>query len=109
MTLPLESRAMALADITPAALPFAFVLLWSTGYIAAKLALPHCGPFTLVSLRFLFAAALLIPIVILWRAPWPRSWSAVGHIAVTGLLVNCVTLGAGPYALNWERLLPSSL
>lgn len=99
MTLRLESRQTATADIAAAAMPLAFVFLWSSGYIAAKLALPHTGPLTLVALRFVFASALLVPIVILWRAPWPATWTAAGHIAVTGILVNCVTLSAGPYAL----------
>jgi drug/metabolite transporter (DMT)-like permease len=101
MTLPLESRDTALAELTSAAMPLAFVFLWSTGYIAAKFALPHCGPLTLVALRFVLTAALLLPIVALWRAPWPTSWADVGHIAVTGVLVNCVALTAGPYSLAW--------
>ena len=100
MTLSLERRDTALADFGAAAMPLVFVFIWSTGYIAAKLALPHTGPLTMVALRFLFAAALLLPVVTLWRAPWPKSWAAVGHIAVTGILVNCVTLTAGPFSMK---------
>lgn len=100
MTLPLESRERALADFAAVAMPLAFVFLWSTGYIAAKLALLHTGPLTMVALRMLLAAALLLPLVILWRAPWPRAWAEVGHIAVTGVLVNCVALTAGPFSMQ---------
>ncbi len=99
MTPRLENRETARAEFAYAAMPFIFVFLWSSGYIAAKLALPHAGPLTLVAFRFLATAVILLPVVILWRAPWPASWRDVGHIAVTGILVNCVTLTAGPYAM----------
>jgi drug/metabolite transporter (DMT)-like permease len=100
MSLSVESRPAAFTNFAAAAMPLTFVFLWSTGFIAAKLALPHTGPLTLVALRFLIAAALLIPLVILWRAPWPASWRDVGHIAVTGVLVNCLALGGGAFALS---------
>jgi drug/metabolite transporter (DMT)-like permease len=101
MTLPIGRRETAMADFAAAAMPLTFVLLWSSGYIAAKLVLPHCGTLTMVALRYLLAAAILVPIVILWRAPWPKSWTDVGHIAVTGILVNCVTLALGPLSMEW--------
>jgi len=100
MSLTLESRRAVLADVASAAMPLTFVFLWSTGFIGAKLGLPHAGPFTFLSLRYLLAAALLLPFAILWHAPWPRSWADAGHIAVTGLLVNCGCLGACFYALS---------
>ena len=35
--------------------PILFVLLWSTGFIGAKLGMPHAEPMTFLSLRFLIA------------------------------------------------------
>ena len=37
----------------------AFSLIWSSAFIAGKQAMTGCGPFTLLSLRFLAAGALL--------------------------------------------------
>jgi drug/metabolite transporter (DMT)-like permease len=99
MSLPLESRP-ASADLAATFMPLTFVLLWSSGFIVAKLGLTHSGPFTLLALRFLVAAALLLPLLVIWRSAWPQSWREVGHIAVTGLLVNCAAIGCGFNALS---------
>jgi len=73
--------------------PLLFVVLWSTGFVGAKLGLPDCEPLTLLSLRY--AAVLLVmgAVAAATRAPWPRSARACGHIAVSGLLVHAVYLG----------------
>src|SRR3546814_13311175 len=49
-----------------------FVLLWSTGFIGAKLGVPHADPLTFLALRFVFATALLLALALATRAPWPR-------------------------------------
>ena len=71
-----------------AALPLLFIVLWSTGYPAGKLGLASTGPLTLLSLRFASAAALLLGVAAFTGAPWPRTWRAWGHLAVTGLLIQ---------------------
>lgn len=75
------------------AMPVMFVLLWSTGFIGAKLGLPYAEPMTFLALRFAAAAAILIPLALLMRAPWPEDWRQVGHIAFAGLLVHGAYLG----------------
>lgn len=72
--------------------PALFVVLWSTGFIGAKLGLPYAGPLTFLTVRFWLAAALLTLFAIGMRAPWPRR-KEVGHYAVAGLLVHAVYLG----------------
>ena len=42
-----------------ALLPALFVLLWCTGYLVVRIAMPDAGPVRFLSLRFGFAAALL--------------------------------------------------
>lgn len=74
-------------------MPGLFVLLWSTGFIGAKYGLPYVEPFTFLLLRFAIVVALLLPVALVTRAPWPRRWVDVGHVAVTGLLVHAVYLG----------------
>jgi len=69
------------------------VLLWSTGFIGAKLGLPYAEPMTFLALRFAIAGALLLAAVLAFGAPWPRSWGEARHIAVAGLLLHGVYLG----------------
>lgn len=73
-------------------LPVFFVLLWSTGFIGAKFGLPYAEPLTFLLVRLLLVAAVLLVIILLTRAPWPRSWPEVGRIAITGLLVHGIYL-----------------
>jgi len=70
------------------------VLLWSTGFIGAKLGLPYAEPMTFLALRFAIASGLLLAIVLVWRAPWPSSWAQACHIAVAGLLLHGLYLGS---------------
>ena len=88
-TSPPGSRAPAFASLVP----LLFVLLWSTGFIGAKLGLPDCEPLTLLSLRY--AAVLLVmgAVALATRAPWPATPVQYVHIAVSGLLVHAVYLG----------------
>jgi drug/metabolite transporter (DMT)-like permease len=73
--------------------PALFVVLWSTGFIGARLGLPHAGPLTFLALRFGIAAGLLVLVALATRAPWPRRPADIGHYAVAGLLVHGVYLG----------------
>jgi drug/metabolite transporter (DMT)-like permease len=100
MSIAIGNRHAGTADFVTAAMAGAFVILWSSGFIGARLGLPYAGPFTFLALRFLLAGALLLPFVLLWKAQWPQSWSDVGHIAFSGLLLNCGCLGACFYALS---------
>src|SRR3954454_1617298 len=73
--------------------PALFVVLWSTGFIGARLGLPYAGPLTFLALRFGIAAGLLVLVALATQAPWPRRPAAIGHYAVAGLLVHGVYLG----------------
>jgi drug/metabolite transporter (DMT)-like permease len=72
-------------------IPVFFVFLWSTGFIAAKFGLPYAPPLTFLILRCAGVLALLLPVVLVGRAPWPRG--SVLHIAVAGLLLQAGYLG----------------
>lgn len=67
-------------------MPFLFVLIWSTGFIVAKFGLPYAPPLTFLLLRFVGVLIVLLPIVLLMRAPWPVG--KIRHIAVAGVLVQ---------------------
>lgn len=80
-------------SLVPAASGGLFVLLWSTGFIFAKLGLPYAEPFTFLALRFGIVALLMLAVALVARAPWPGSWREAGHIAVLGLLLHGAYLG----------------
>lgn len=69
-------------------MPAVFVLLWSSGFVVAKLALPHSPPLTFLLLRFALVIALMLPAALFWRAPWPRSAPQVFHLAIAGALLH---------------------
>jgi drug/metabolite transporter (DMT)-like permease len=81
------------ASLQGIGVPALFVVLWSTGFIGARLGLPHAGPLTFLALRYGLAAGLLVLVALATRAPWPRRPAEIGHYAVAGLLVHGVYLG----------------
>lgn len=72
-------------------IPLFFVFLWSTGFIVAKLGLPYAPPLTFLIVRCLGVLAVLLPIVLIWRAPWPHG--QIRHVALAGLLLQAGYLG----------------
>ena len=80
-----------LADLAVYAAPGAFVLLWSSGFIGAKLGLNYVEPLTFLSLRMGAVVALLALIIVLTRPKWPDFVGAI-HAAIAGLMVHGVYL-----------------
>jgi len=76
-----------------AAAPLVFVLLWSTGFIVAKYAAPHAPPLTFLLYRFAGAIAILLPIIAVTKAPWPRTASAWRDVVIVGVLLQATYLG----------------
>lgn len=93
MAVPQSRSRPAAASLQAAGIPALFVLLWSTGFIGARLGLPHAGPLTFLALRYGLATGLLMLVALATRAPWPRRPAEIGHYAVAGLLVHGVYLG----------------
>ena len=73
--------------------PWLFVLLWSTGFIGARLGLPHAEALSFLTVRYLLVLALLLPLALAMRAPWPRDIRQWLHIGIAGLLLHGVYLG----------------
>jgi drug/metabolite transporter (DMT)-like permease len=72
-------------------MPLVFVVIWSTGFVAAKFGLPYAPPLTFLSVRFVGVLLVLLPLVLAMRAPWPRG--KIMHIAVAGVLLQAGYLG----------------
>ena len=93
-----STRQSAFLTLTPGL----FVVLWSTGFIGMKIGVPFAEPFTFMGLRMLLVMSILLIIIAITRAPWPRSAAAVGHIAVAGLLVHAIYLCGVLFAIKMQ-------
>src|SRR4051812_2980437 len=74
------------------AAPFAFVLLWSSSFIAARVGLRHLTPLLFVAVRMVFAAAALLGVMLVLRRSWRVLAGRWAHCAVAGVLINSVLL-----------------
>ncbi|WP_245308511.1 DMT family transporter [Aurantimonas sp. 22II-16-19i] len=79
--------------------PAVFVLLWSTGFIGARFAMPYAEPFTFLSLRYALALVLLGAMALVSRAAWP-GWRLGGHSMIAGSLIHGVYLGGVFFAVR---------
>ena len=64
-----------------------FVLIWSTGFIGARYGMPHAEPATFLTLRFAGLVAVMLPVVLWMRVPFPRRRDTL-HLIVAGLLIQ---------------------
>ncbi len=89
MAAPEEGAAARGAVVLPAL----FVLLWSTGFIAAKYGLPYAPPFAFLFYRFTLVAALMVCVAVVTRARWPASLREYRDVALVALGVHALYLG----------------
>jgi drug/metabolite transporter (DMT)-like permease len=82
-----------------AVMPVVFVLLWSTGFIVAKYASPHAPPLAFLLWRYAAVVAVLLPIIAITGAPWPRNLVSWLHVAVVGVLLQATYLGGVWWAI----------
>ncbi len=75
------------------AMPWVFVLIWSTGFIVARFGMPHSPPLTFLSMRYALSIAAFAVWIVISRAPWPRTRAQWLHLGVTGLLMHGGYLG----------------
>jgi drug/metabolite transporter (DMT)-like permease len=99
----LSRRAQATIDrrimTTRKLIPTLFVLLWATGFIGARYAMPYAEPFTFLGLRFGIAFVILALIaVVIGSARMPRRDIAMSAIA--GMLMHGVYLGGVFWAVR---------
>ena len=76
-----------------AAMPWLFVLIWSTGFIVARYGMPNSPPFTFLLWRYVFSILCFVLWVKWARVPWPQGRGQWWHLAVTGVLMHAGYLG----------------
>ncbi len=79
-------------DLAVFAAPGIFVLLWSSGFVAAKFGLPYVEPLTFLTLRLAGVLALLGIIIVATQPKWPNA-AGVAHSVLTGIMVHGLYLG----------------
>jgi drug/metabolite transporter (DMT)-like permease len=79
--------------------PALFVVLWATGFIGARYAMPYAEPFTFLAARFGLTIAILGAIVA-WRRRAGLSPRAAFHAAIAGSLMHGVYLGGVFWAVR---------
>ncbi len=82
-------------------MPALFVLLWSTGFIGAKMGVPYASPLLFLALRFAITAALLLAWVAIRGGPWPAGCRVYLDLAVVGTLLHTIYLGGVFVAISW--------
>ncbi len=74
------------------AMPAVFVLIWSTGFVVARLAMPHAPPLGFLSVRYALSVACFAAWMAAARVPWPprEQWRP---LAISGVLMHAGYLG----------------
>ncbi len=76
-----------------AAMPWVFVAIWSTGFVVARLAMPHAPPMGFLAVRFALSLLAFAAWIAWVRAPWPSAPAQYLHLAVSGVLMHAGYLG----------------
>lgn len=87
-------------------IPATFVVLWATGFIGARYAMPWAEPFTFLAARFVLAAILLAVLMIVLGSTRATRAEAL-HAAGAGVLMHGVYLGGVFWAIH--RGMPAGL
>lgn len=80
-------------DVLIRAMPFVFVVIWSTGFIVARFGMPLAPPLTFLALRYSFSILCFLLWISLARVSWPSTRVQWLHLSVTGILMHGGYLG----------------
>lgn len=76
------------------AMPVVFVLIWSTGFVVARLGMPHAPALTFLAWRFALSIVAIGAWVMLSRhVSWPRDRAQWLHLGLVGILMHGGYLG----------------
>ena len=76
-----------------AAMPWVFVMIWSTGFIVARFGMPHAPPLTFLSLRYGLSLLCFCMWIAFARVQWPSGRAQWAHLAVVGVMIHASYLG----------------
>ena len=81
-----------------ALMPVVFLILWSSGYVVAKVALIDAAPMALLALRFAAVIAIMGILFIISRPPLPKTAMDWLHLGFVGFLMQTVYFGMAYFA-----------
>ncbi len=84
---PAAERVLLLA-------PALFVLLWSTGWISARYIVGEVEPLTFLLWRYALSALVLAALMQAMGAGWPTSRRQLGHLLISGVMIQAFYLGS---------------
>ncbi|UCI08864.1 DMT family transporter [Mesorhizobium sp. B1-1-8] len=87
-------------------IPASFVVLWATGFIGARYAMPWAEPFTFLAVRFVIAAILFAGLTVLLGSHRASRTEAL-HATMAGVLMHGIYLGGVFWAIH--RGMPAGL
>ena len=74
-------------------MPAVFVGIWSTGFVVARLAMPHAPPLSFLTWRYALSLLAFVLWVRIAGVRWPQGRVQWGHLAVSGALMHAGYLG----------------
>jgi drug/metabolite transporter (DMT)-like permease len=80
--------------------PVAFILLWSSGWVAAKFGVMVSGALTFLAIRFAVATVCFVAIAVLSGARWPSNRGELGRTLFSGVLLHGGYLGPVWWAIG---------
>lgn len=98
---------MTSAALFSRAAPVIFVLLWATGFVVARLVVPHAEPLTFLTIRYLCTIAVLGVVALVMKAEWPATIKGWRDALIAGILLQGVYLGGVFLAI--DRGLPAGI
>jgi drug/metabolite transporter (DMT)-like permease len=85
--------------VSPRLVPALFVVLWATGFIGARYAMPWAEPFTFLATRFALAFVLIGLLLLAMRRPTATIRQAINAM-IAGALMHGVYLGGVFWAIH---------
>jgi drug/metabolite transporter (DMT)-like permease len=82
------------------AMPLAFVGIWATGSVVARLIAPHAEPMTFLTMRFVLSALAFALFAGAAGASWPRTARGWRDALVAGVLMQGIYLGGVFWAVR---------
>ena len=73
--------------------PLVFVLVWSTGFIGARIGTRYAAPFTVLAIRLSIASIALALLTVAFKSAWPRQTIDYRRSVVIGILLHAGYLG----------------
>lgn len=89
--------------------PFAFVLLWSSSFVATRAGLRYVSPLAFVTLRVGLCALVLLAVMVGSRRRWTPLAGKWQHCAIAGGLINGVMLAASHWGVARAGAAPLAL